>query len=332
MAKKQDGCFITAALIAIGIMTVWEAFGWWILVILLLCAACWWFFNRKSPVVQSKQDSSIQQENEPTITIGVYTRSIGPDYSKPYQRPDHDGERMFPELRDFVGVGDYDAVRLALRKIAWGTHRYSTPMFKAQLADFIAEFAKIDPLFNGMWPAYKRLISDNPGMIQSKVYQVFPNVSVDDQRYVLYFAEHLNVLKRKKKGNSYTLFLPTQLIDTDEVKVMDDLSAIERQMLLELSERKYIRLPLHEYWSRHLENPEKTLGKLVSLGYFKRADDSEVLDAFYKKAELAMILKEAKLPVSGTKEVVINRILEQLPNVAEELVMGKDLFKPTRTD
>ncbi|WP_125940209.1 SAP domain-containing protein [Neisseria dumasiana] len=323
--KKSGSVGIVVFLMG-GVMFLWESLGWWLIIIPAAIIAVWVFYSWLN---LKKDKQNISLGNESTVSLDINMGVGQRDYSAPYERTDHDGERYFFELQDLLDKSNYDEVRKKLRQFAWSTHRYSTPMFKARLADFISEFAKIDPIFKRMWPIYEEFIQVNSGVMQSKIYSLFPNESKDDQRYVLYFAEHLNLLRREKSGNSYKLFIPNKLIDSDVV-VIDDLNAVEIQMLSELLERKYICLPLNKYWSRHLADPESSFKKMVAMGYFQRADDVEIISYFFKKPELVEMLKAQNLPSSGNKDILISRVIENFPDFSEKITSEKDLYKPVK--
>ena len=91
----------------------------------------------------------------------------------------------------------------------------------AQRADFtrlMTAFAKEDPLYREVIDAVRFVVERHPGIVQSKMYQLFPHLDPETIRYVLYFAHELGDITRSKKGRSYELRIPGQIIDSEVVK------------------------------------------------------------------------------------------------------------------
>lgn len=110
--------------------------------------------------------------------------------------------------------GDYDWARTQLQKIAYGMVDASVTdeersLFKQTMMRFAAE----DPLYLDVMTKMRPLLIANPGVVQSEIYKGQPDDIKEQMRYVLYFAEALGEVVRKKKGRSYALYLPAQLDD-----------------------------------------------------------------------------------------------------------------------
>ncbi len=119
--------------------------------------------------------------------------------------------------------GDYDWARMQLQRIAYGMVEPSVT--DAQRADFtrlMTAFAKEDPFYKDVMERVRPLIRANPGMLQSQIYKGQPDETKEQMRYVLYFAHELGDIIRTKKGNSYKLTLPDEIIEGDAVKQLGD--------------------------------------------------------------------------------------------------------------
>ncbi len=117
------------------------------------------------------------------------------------------------EIENAWGRGDYDWARQQLQRIAYGMIEPSVT--DAQRADFtrlMTAFAKEDPLYKDVMERVVPLVQANPGMLQSQIYKDQPDHIKEQMRYVLYFANELGHIKRIKKGNSYQLMLPGEVV------------------------------------------------------------------------------------------------------------------------
>ena len=113
------------------------------------------------------------------------------------------------EIKQIWQRGDYDLARQELQRIAYGMVGNSvTQEQKNQFTEVMKEFAKIDPLYQEIMAAILPYITENPGIMQSKIYTQLPHWSQEEVRYVLYFAKELGHIQRVKKGNSYKLLPP----------------------------------------------------------------------------------------------------------------------------
>lgn len=100
-------------------------------------------------------------------------------------------------------------LRAALQRLAMDvTRKGIPPIEKARVKALIKEFAAEDPLVARVAEIAQALAIANPGFVQSKSYAAFPNLSVDDVRYGMYFAHELGLIVRVKHGNSYRIYSP----------------------------------------------------------------------------------------------------------------------------
>lgn len=107
--------------------------------------------------------------------------------------------------------GDIDGARLALQKISYLVHadKNAHPDQVRRFTDLMCKFVHIDPLFWQCFKAIKPVIEKTPGIRQTVLYVHMP-VDVDLARYVMYFAHETGHIVRRKRGNSYEVFLPEQ--------------------------------------------------------------------------------------------------------------------------
>lgn len=102
-----------------------------------------------------------------------------------------------------------DEMRAALQRLAMEvTRKGISPVEKARVKAIIKEFAAEDPLVARVAEIAQALAIANPGFVQSKSYVAFPQLSINDVRYGMYFAHELGLIVRIKHGNSYRIFHP----------------------------------------------------------------------------------------------------------------------------
>jgi hypothetical protein len=110
--------------------------------------------------------------------------------------------------------GNYDWARRELQKIAYTLVDKSVPQeTKDEFTRLMAEFAKEDPLYRQVMARLLPMIHANPGMMQSQIYKGESDEIKEQMRYVIYFSDVLGHIRREKKGNSYRLFPPGNVID-----------------------------------------------------------------------------------------------------------------------
>ena len=145
--------------------------------------------------------------------VSVPLRQIVPKVAQPADNF-FDSARISPfDALGYLQNGDIYSARLAMQKISYMVHAdkkanpQNIPIFTALMCKFV----KIDPLFYQGLAAVYPLIEATPGIKQTALYCVMP-MDVENARYVLYFAHETGQIVRKKKGNSYEVYLPHQPI------------------------------------------------------------------------------------------------------------------------
>jgi tetratricopeptide (TPR) repeat protein len=104
---------------------------------------------------------------------------------------------------------NYDFARQEYQKAAYAmTQIEGQESAKENLKAEQAQFANDDPLYNEIIPFIQKKIFECPGILQSNIYEAV-SYSKEDIAYTLYFGAMLNDIRRKKKGRTYALYLPT---------------------------------------------------------------------------------------------------------------------------
>ncbi|MDP1655705.1 MAG: hypothetical protein Q8K91_12885 [Hylemonella sp.] len=107
---------------------------------------------------------------------------------------------------------DWDGARQALQKVAYGIKREDAEAqreFKQLMTDFAAQ----DPLVSSVGKTLLELVRQEPGVRQTELYKHLPGIGVEEARYALYFMEQLQLIERKKSGNSYKIFEARPIIE-----------------------------------------------------------------------------------------------------------------------
>ena len=81
-------------------------------------------------------------------------------------------------------------------------------------------------------------IKDNPGILQTELYKLFPDHNREDMTYALYFAEKEGLIRREKKGRSYQLFFEREKADDPLLNIQDDETDIQEKAEQEAALRK----------------------------------------------------------------------------------------------
>ena len=113
----------------------------------------------------------------------------------------------FLDVPTMMERGDWDGARRALQKIAYEFVN-KPPSEKRKFTELMVEFARQDPLYNRCIVAITPLVQAKPGIKQTALYPHMPTADIEESRYVLYFADELGDIVRRKKGNSYEVFPP----------------------------------------------------------------------------------------------------------------------------
>jgi hypothetical protein len=118
----------------------------------------------------------------------------------------------FPQHEEVFTRQDFDELRVMLQKTAYSMVRKDVPEeVKREFNALMTDFAAADPFTREALASLMPIIASRPGIRQAQIYTFLPHYSTEAQRYVLYFAEEMNVIVRIKKGNSYQLYLPEQI-------------------------------------------------------------------------------------------------------------------------
>lgn len=126
---------------------------------------------------------------------------------------------VFKTLAPLVAAGDWNVARNFLQKIAYSIHDASADeqrIFKK----IMTIFAEADPMYQHCIRGIKPFIEASPGIKQTALYSHMTGApDTESCRYVLYFAHELGDIVRRKKGNSYEVFLPGQAMPEAPTKV-----------------------------------------------------------------------------------------------------------------
>jgi hypothetical protein len=68
-----------------------------------------------------------------------------------------------------------------------------------------SEFVKIDPVYIKLCDIILSVLKENPGILQTELYGLLPQIEKQDIAYVLYFAAEHGKPQRTKKGQTYAL-------------------------------------------------------------------------------------------------------------------------------
>lgn len=229
MARKDSdaaaGLMIVVGIIIYPFIKLYEwmgAFWFWTFVALGVATFIAWLLgafaprqrHRTSPAPIQKSTSAIQREDTQKSAIVFETESNGLMEMWVYLRD---------RAEEAVRLRNPDQIRYYLQKMAYSmAGRDVTESEKEEFRRFVAEFAKVDPLYRDVMDRVRVLVAEKPGLVQSQIYKGQPDSIKEQMRYVLYYAEVLGDLVRKKKGNSYQLFLPEvpSLLPKDESNML----------------------------------------------------------------------------------------------------------------
>lgn len=111
--------------------------------------------------------------------------------------------------------GDYHAARDLYQQVAYGYNDF-TELEKEAFTREVADFAGSDPMYCEILNlVISHIGQSSEPVLQSQLTKVikerYGERGAEVFRYVLYYADYRDELKRVKKGRSYQLFLPHQL-------------------------------------------------------------------------------------------------------------------------
>lgn len=121
-------------------------------------------------------------------------------------------------------MGDYHLARDLYQQIAYGYNDFTEPEKEAFTKE-VAEFAGDDPMYRDILNLVIAQIQQaQEPILQSKltnaIKQLYGERGTELLRYVLYYADYRDELKRVKKGRSYLLFLPSMQIEPSAPKAI----------------------------------------------------------------------------------------------------------------
>lgn len=108
-------------------------------------------------------------------------------------------------LQLLIDAEAWDAARTALQKVAYTMPDASLDE-KLAFAGYVKDFAELDPIFRKVLSVVIPAVAAKPGLKQTEVYELMPDLDKEVMRYVLYYAHVLALIERKKKGSAYQLF------------------------------------------------------------------------------------------------------------------------------
>ena len=131
-------------------------------------------------------------------------------------------ERLLYEARLAHKTGDYHLARDLYQKIAYYYNDFSE-LEKEAFTKEVANFAGDDPMYRDILRlVISQIQQAQEPILQSKltniIKQQYGERGAELLRYVLYYADYRDELKRIKKGRSYLLLLPTMKIEDFVIK------------------------------------------------------------------------------------------------------------------
>ncbi|RMF14190.1 MAG: hypothetical protein D6761_09840, partial [Candidatus Dadabacteria bacterium] len=108
--------------------------------------------------------------------------------------------------REHYLKGDYFGASTWYQKCAYYSPRLKDEELKWALKKELTGFAMHNPNFIGIWKDVRKVIAENPGILQTELYKMVP-YDREQVRYVTYFAEESGLLKRERSGRTYSLRL-----------------------------------------------------------------------------------------------------------------------------
>lgn len=220
MAKIQIWLIIMAIVVAPFVL-LWQEVGpvWFLVIVVgipVLVAVRW------NP--QKAFEKARAAKNQPTVPVVAEKSPSSERKIETYIR--HDAEQgvdyietdwpaQFRQIEQARAEKDFDFARLWLQKFAYTiTGKADVPQeIKDRFKRVMTDFAEEDPLYREVMAIALPYILANPGTLQSKIYGHLPHWSEEEVRYVLYFANELGHIHRRKKGRSYELLPPGAVID-----------------------------------------------------------------------------------------------------------------------
>ena len=103
-------------------------------------------------------------------------------------------------------AGDFETAREEYLKTAQALAQFKGEEWaKASLRQEQTDFARDDPLYQGIVAAVRPIVQAEPGILQTALYSRLP-FDRGDVGYALYFANEVGDIRRRKKGRTYEIF------------------------------------------------------------------------------------------------------------------------------
>lgn len=151
-----------------------------------------WFADQRARRTRAREKSGLlSKKNKLVVSID----GVDFVYSK---------HPLFLSIAPLIGAGQWDAARTELQRVAHGI-KYAPEDEQRALKHIMMAFASKDPLYREAMRQIKPLVNLFPGIKQTKLYGCTP-LTVEQCRYVLYFAKELGDVVRKRKGASYLIY------------------------------------------------------------------------------------------------------------------------------
>ena len=184
---------------------------------------------------------------------------------------------LIQEARLARQAGDYNLARELYQQVAYSYNDFIEPEKEAFTKE-VAEFAGSDPLYRDILALVITQIQQvQEPILQSKltnaIKQQYGERGTELLRYVLYYADYRDELKRVKKGRSYLLFLPSMRIETSisktpksvpKLKVKTDEDAEKKEAVARLERmREKDAVLLKEVRAKQEAQGQKIEGKIA---------------------------------------------------------------------
>nr|DAS91071.1 MAG TPA: hypothetical protein [Caudoviricetes sp.] len=154
-------------------------------------------------------------------------------------------ERLLYEARLAHRMGDYHSARDSYQKVAYLYNNFSE-LEKEAFTKEVADFAGDDPMYRDILElVISQIRQAQEPILQSKltniIKQQYGERGAELLRYVLYYADYRDELKRIKKGRSYLLLLPAMkiedlVVETPKVPKKAKIKAVETNEEIERKE------------------------------------------------------------------------------------------------
>lgn len=152
--------------------------------------------------------------------------------------------------------GDYHAARDLYQQVAYGYNDF-TELEKEAFTREVADFAGSDPMYYEILNLVISHISQSSEpVLQSQLTKVikerYGEKGAEVFRYVLYYADYRDELKRIKKGRSYQLLLPHQLSKGSNKEMLEPPKKAQKKEQQPLQQSP--KFPKHQEQEKHQRN------------------------------------------------------------------------------